>query len=106
MPLNKTWISHIGEEVFLPEINSNKFSIGYRSRDQFINIAVEINGFKYMIQMGYSQDGFELMLIPVNINNWNHVEDIDSNFNADGKNISLFALKFIKDNVIPKLREK
>lgn len=99
------WTTHLGEKAKYTEINSNKFSIGSRKDDQNANLAVEVNGFKYMIQLGFNQDGFEIMLISINTNRWNHIENIDKNFNANGRNISPFALKFIKDIVMPKLME-
>lgn len=99
------WTTHLGEKAIYPEINSNKFSIGSRRNDQYANLAVEIDEFKYMIQLGFNQDGFEILLILIKPNNWIHIENIDSNFNANNKNISPFALKFIKDIVIPKLME-
>lgn len=99
------WITHLGEKAKYQEIDSSKFSIGSRKNDQHANLAVEIDEFKYMIQLGFNQDGFEIMLILINTNNWIHIENIDSNFNANGRKISPFALKFIKDIVMPKLME-
>ena len=99
----KTWITHLGEEVALPEIDSNLYSIGSRTGDQHDNLAVEIDEFKYMIQLGFNQNGFQIMLIPIRLDRWKHSEDIDSNFTTNGKKISPFALKFIEDIVIPKL---
>tara|TARA_B100001093_G_C26312939_1_gene794350 strand:- start:285 stop:605 length:321 start_codon:yes stop_codon:yes gene_type:complete len=101
----KLWTTHLGEKVIYPQINSDKFSIGNRRDDQYADLAVEIDEFKYMIQLGFKQDGFEIMLILINTNNWNHIENIDKNFNANGRKISPFALKFIKDIVMPKLME-
>ena len=99
------WITHLGEKAKYQEIDSNKFSIGSKKNDQKANLAVEIDELKYMIQLGFNQDGFEIMLILINTNNWNHIENIDKNFNANGKFLSPFALKFIKDIVMPKLME-
>ena len=56
-----------------------------------------------MIQLGFNQNGFQIMLIPIRLDRWKHSEDIDSNFTTNGKKISPFALKFIEDIVIPKL---